>query len=65
MVSIIPSGSTSVLQPLDVWINKPFKYYMRQRFDNWFKTEGILERNRTKKGYISAPPLALLTQWIL
>ncbi len=31
----IPGGCTSVLQPLDIGINKPLKDKMRKRFQSW------------------------------
>lgn len=34
-VAIIPGGCTSVLQPLDVGINKPLKDYIRKKFQAW------------------------------
>lgn len=34
-VEIIPGGCTSVLQPLDVGINKPFKDRIRNLFQSW------------------------------
>ena len=32
---VIPGGCTSVLQPLDVCLNKPFKVHMRQKWNEW------------------------------
>ena len=32
---VIPGGCTSVLQPLDVCLNKPFKVHMRQKWNGW------------------------------
>ena len=34
-VEIIPGGCTSVLQPLDVGINKPLKDKVRRDFQDW------------------------------
>ena len=33
--AVIPGGCTSVLQSLDVCLNKPFKVNMRQRWNHW------------------------------
>ena len=35
---VIPGGCTSVLQPLDVCLNKPFKVHMRQKWSEWIVT---------------------------
>jgi hypothetical protein len=32
---VIPGGLTSVLQPMDVSINKPFKDRLRQKYPTW------------------------------
>ena len=34
-IAVIPGGCTSVLQPLDVSVNKPFKNYMRKLWIDW------------------------------
>lgn len=34
-IAVIPGGLTSVLQPLDVCLNKPFKDAMRSRWNQW------------------------------
>ena len=35
-MSVIPGGCMKYLQPLDVCINKPFKQYFYELYDEWF-----------------------------
>jgi hypothetical protein len=32
---VIPGGMTSILQALDVVVNKPFKDYLREQYEDW------------------------------
>ncbi|EEC14034.1 hypothetical protein IscW_ISCW021825 [Ixodes scapularis] len=34
---VVPGGMTSVLQPLDVSVNKPFKKHSRQEYEGWIR----------------------------
>ena len=36
---IIPSGTTSFLQPCDASINKPFKERLREHWEEWFSDD--------------------------
>ena len=58
-VLLIPGGCTSVLQPLDVCVNKPFKNYIRQSWMQYML-------NESDKDQIKIPPPAklLLLEWI-
>ncbi|CAG8556959.1 18238_t:CDS:2 [Acaulospora morrowiae] len=57
----IPSGITSVLQPPDVSVNKPFKSGIRQKWDEWIsdgKKEFTINRNYKKVSY------ELICKWV-
>lgn len=60
-VAVIPGGLTSVVQPLDVSLNKPFKDRLRGNWSNWM-IEG--EKQFTKGGAMKAPSLEIITGWI-
>jgi hypothetical protein len=65
-VFFIPSGCTSLVQPLDTDINKPFKDRMRAKFNKWLADYGSnLQLNSTRKGRLKAPDYELITTWIL
>lgn len=61
-IAVIPSGLTSVLQPIDVGINKPFKDMMRIQWNNWL-CDG--EKTYTEGGGVRAPPLPMISEWII
>ena len=58
-VIIIPGGCTSIVQPMDRCINRPFKEYMRASWQEWMRPD----RAKTKKGNLTPaykPPLWFL-----
>ena len=59
---VIPGGCTSVLQPLDVCLNKPFKVHMRQKWNEWMANG---EKQLTKVGNLKRAELATVCQWIV
>ena len=61
-IAVIPSRLTSVPQPLDVCLNKPFKDRMRERWMTWM-VEG--EKSLTPAGNVKAPSLTTVSSWVL
>ncbi|CAI7901047.1 unnamed protein product [Closterium sp. NIES-54] len=61
-LAVIPTGSTSQIQPLDVSINRCFKAALRARYARWFMREGI--HLKTKAGNLRRPPHPVVLQWI-
>ena len=54
-IVVIPGGCTSVLQPLDVSINKPVKSILRQSWERY-----MLEKSENDTAKIPPPPNSLL-----
>ena len=63
-LAVIPGRLTSVLHPLDVCLNKPFKDRVRQRWMAWmaWMADGIHELMAT--GRQKKPSEELMCQWI-
>lgn len=60
--AIIPGGMTSILQPLDVSINKPMKNSLRRKWNEWMLNG---DHSYTKGGLRRKPELPTICQWIL
>ena len=61
-MSVIPDGCTKYLQSLDVCIDKPFKQYFRELYDEWFHKG---EFKYTSGGKIKAPSHLQQVKWIV
>ena len=50
-LAVIPGGMTSLLQPVDICWNKPFKAAMRDKWLDWLTTgeEGFTKSGRQKQ----------------
>ncbi|CAG8663244.1 10030_t:CDS:2 [Dentiscutata erythropus] len=57
----IPGGTTSILQPPDVSINKPFKNGMRQRWEEWIDKGKVVF---TKNGNCKKASYELVSKWV-
>jgi len=58
---VIPGGMTSVLQPMDVSINKPFKDRLRQQYLTWILDPA---RELTETGKIKRATPSEVARWV-
>jgi hypothetical protein len=59
--AVIPGGLRSMLQPLDVCLNKPFKSHVREYWHAWmFEGKGRV----TPKGNLARPELSTVVTWV-
>ena len=56
-VKHILGGCTSLCQPVDIGINKPFKAFLRKAWEKWMIDEGI------QSGTTSPPTIELIAKW--
>lgn len=60
-IAVIPGGLTSVMQPLDVSLNKPFKDRLRNMWTSWM-IEG--HKEYTAGGNVKAASLSTVCEWV-
>uniref|UniRef100_A0A8C5P864 HTH CENPB-type domain-containing protein n=1 Tax=Leptobrachium leishanense TaxID=445787 RepID=A0A8C5P864_9ANUR len=60
-LAVIPGGLTSVLQPLDVCLNKPFKARVRKMWHEWMSSG---QAQLTKVGNLKKPEIELIAKWV-
>uniref|UniRef100_A0A803JWI5 HTH CENPB-type domain-containing protein n=1 Tax=Xenopus tropicalis TaxID=8364 RepID=A0A803JWI5_XENTR len=60
-LAVIPGGLTSVLQPLDVSLNKPFKDRVRKMWHEWMSSG---QARLTKVGNLMKPNIELIAKWV-
>ncbi|KAK9398934.1 hypothetical protein NXF25_013903 [Crotalus adamanteus] len=60
--AVIPAGLTSLVQPLDVCLNKPFKDRIREQWNEWMVSG---EKSFTKGGNMHAPQLDVLCKFVI
>lgn len=61
-LAVIPGGLTSVLQPLDVCVNRPFKVEFRRCYSEWMAAGS---HEKTPTGRLKRASLQQVCQWIL
>ena len=59
--AVIPGGLTSLVQPLDVCLNKPFKDRLREKWMTWMMSG---EKTFTPGGQLRAASLVTVCQWV-
>ena len=60
-LAVIPGGLTSVLQPLDVSVNKPFKDHLRGLWGQWLASG---QAALTNAGNLKRPSLVTVAEWV-
>ncbi|GFX40387.1 pogo transposable element with KRAB domain [Trichonephila clavipes] len=60
-IAVIPRGLTSLVQPLDVCINKPFKQNLKQQWNIWM----LGEKSFTNGGQMRHASLEIVCKWII
>ena len=61
VTAVIPGGLTSLVQPLDVCLNKPFKDRLREKWMTWMMSG---EKTFTPGGQLRASSLVTVCQWV-
>lgn len=61
-LAIIPGGLTSVVQPLDVCLNKPFKDRLREKWNAWMSSGQF---TYTKGGNLKKPDYSIICKQVL
>jgi hypothetical protein len=61
-VCLLPTNTTSILQPLDMGVNKPFKHYIKDKYLDWFIE--YFDKNDTIPKLPKLDRNKLLTSWI-
>jgi hypothetical protein len=60
-LAVIPGGLTSQLQPLEVSINKPFKGFMKEKWNSWMQSSDFKETPTERR---QKPTILKMCKWV-
>ena len=61
MALSFPQWSSSILQPLDISVNHPFKCKLHEQWSEWMMSDTV---EHTDAGNQKRPSLPIVTQWV-
>ena len=65
-ILILPGGTTSFLQPLDVVVNKPYKDKLRELYQKWMIDKCLKQHEEDQiNSYFKPPDDLQILQWIV
>ena len=59
-IAFVSPHTTDLLQPLNVSVNKPAKYFLHQKFDGWYASEIFKQPDNTDDGEMELVDMCLL-----
>lgn len=62
--AVIPKNLTSILQPLDVALNKSFQDFFEDAYSDYLSKALISDQGRTKAGNVKIPSYSSVSDWV-
>lgn len=56
---LLPPNTTDRLQPMDLTLNKPVKYFLKQRFEEWYSSEVMKQLQGKDLETVELEPISL------